>query len=315
MRAVVLTGSFDEPRVAVVDIAAPADEPGRVVIEVVSAGISKMEPHWITDWENADGTPRQQPVVLGLEFAGRVWSLGSSVEGLIVGQSVMGMLDPYRAGAMAEFVSAAASSVLPIPEGLPYEEASTLPLSGQTAWQALIRYGELRRGQRVLIHGGAGAVGCFALQIARWIGAQIVTTAAAKDEALCKQLGADEVIDYEHRRFEDLGGEYDLVFDQIGGAVQERSWAMVKRGGRLITIAGEETDAPDQERARALGISARFFIVDSNAHELRQLTDLVTARAVRPIIGKRFEFASATEAFDRSNRFAGKAVLVRSEPA
>ncbi|MBE7182606.1 MAG: NADP-dependent oxidoreductase [Terriglobus roseus] len=308
-----MTGPSNDPCVGVVVIEAPADEPDRVVIDVACAGISKMEPHWITSWQNADGTPRQQPVVLGLEFAGRVRSLGCAVEGLTVGQNVMGMLDPYYAGAMAEFVSAEAKTTLPIPGGLSYEQAAALPLSGQTAWQALVRYGELRRGQRVLIHGGAGAVGSFAVQIARWIGAHIVVTAAARDEALCRRLGANEVIDFEHDHFEDHDSDYDLVFDQIGGEVQERSWAVLKRGGRLITIAGEEADAPDQKRARELGVSAQFFVVDNNLPELRQLTDLVTAGAVRPVIGKRFDFASAIEAFDhRSSHFAGKAVLAAS---
>ncbi len=315
MLAVLLTGTFDDPHVEVGDVDRPGDESGRMVVEVASAGITKMEPHWITGWQKADGTSQSQPVVLGCEFAGRIRSLGAGVHVFAVGQSVMGGTEPYHKGAMAEFVSARADYVLPIPDGLSYEDASTLPLAGLTAWQALIRYGEIQSDRRVLIHGGAGGVGTFAIQIARWIGAHVVVTAASRDEALCRSLGANEVIDFEHERFEDRGRDYDLVFDQIGGDVQERSWAVLKRGGRLITIAGEETDAPDQARARALGVSARFFIVDRNNEELRQLTDLVVAGTVRPIIGKRFQFASAAEAFDdRSNPFAGKAVLICSAP-
>lgn len=313
MLAIVLTGTFDDPGVAVGEVDAPADEPGKVVIEVACAGISRMEPHWITCWQNADGTPRQQPVVLGLEFAGRIRSLGPGVQGFVVGQNVMGATDAYRNGAMAEYVGTEADHVLPMPDGLSYADASSLPLSGLTAWQALVRFGELARGQRVLIHGGAGAVGTFAIQIARWIGAHVVVTASRKDEALCRSLGADEVIDYRRERFENQTGDYDLVFDQIGGDVQERSWAVLKRGGRLITIAGEETDAPDQERARALGVTALFFIVDRNVDELRKLTELVMTRTVRPIIGQRFQLPDATEAFgDRTDRTAGKAVLICS---
>lgn len=202
MLAAILTGSFDNPQVKVGEVEKPGDRSDRMVIEVASAGITRMEPHWTTGWQQADGTPQAQPVVLGCEFAGRVRSLGPGVCGFAVGQKVMGMIEPFHKGAMAEFVSARADYTLPMPDSLSYDDASTL-LAGLTAWQALIRYGELKRGQRVLIHGGAGGVGTFAIQIARWIGAHIVVTAAAKDEGLCRRLGADEVIDFKHDRFED----------------------------------------------------------------------------------------------------------------
>lgn len=313
MKAIVLNGTIDDPLVELVDVEPPIDEPGRVVIDVVSAGISWMEPRWITHWRNADGTARPRPEALGLEYAGRIRSLGGGVEGHHVGQDVMGMLDPYRGGAMAERVTAEARHVVPMPKGLSHEQASSLPLSGMTAWQALVRHGGLRRGQRVLIHGGAGAVGTFAVQIARWIGARVTVTASAKDDALCRSLGADEVVDHRRERFEDLGGGYDLVFDQVGGDVQERSWSVLKHGGRLVTIAGEETDAPDQARARELGVTALFFIVDQDVDALRILADLVVAGPVRPVISERLPLATAAEAFiRRGDRLAGKALLVQA---
>ena len=281
------------------------------MVEVVAAGITKMEPHWITGWQYPDGTRRSGPVVLGCEFAGCVRSQSAEEHGFAQGQAVLGMTGQYRKGAMTEFVSARVQDVLPMPGGLSFEEASTLPLAGLTAWQALVRHGGLEQGQHVLIHGGAGGVGTFAIQIARWIGAHVVVTAAARDEDLCRRLGADDVIDFERERFEDRGQNYDLVFDQIGGEVQERSWLVLKRGGRLVTIAGEETDAPDQDRARALGVSACFFIVDRNVEELRRLAKLASDGVVRPIVGKRFTLQTVEEAFDdRSGRFAGKAVLL-----
>lgn len=246
-----------------------------------------MEPHWITGWQYADGTKRRNPMVLGCEFAGRVHSANMRDATFADGQSVVGMTGQYRKGAMAQFVSARTADLLPMPEALSFEDASTLPLAGLTAWQALIRYGKLAQGERVLIHGGAGGVGTFAIQIARWAGAHVVTTAASGDADLCRRLGADEAIDYEHQRFDEGGKQYDLVFDQFGGDVQERSWHVLKRGGRLVTIAGEETDAPDQDRAKALGVSACFFIVDRNTSELSRLIELVRNAVIKPIIGKR----------------------------
>ena len=314
MRAVELTGTMADSRVEVREVDAPQDEAERIVVDVASAGITRMEPRWATSWRYADGTPRRPPVKLGLEFAGRVRSLGLGVRGFAPGQDVLGMIEPSRGGALAEAVSAPAHQVCGMPPGLSYEDASVLPLAGLTAWQGIVRHGELAPGQRVLIQGGAGGVGAFATQIARWIGAHVTVTAAARDLRLCRELGADEVIDFERERFEDRGARYDLVFDQIGGEVQDRSWGVLKRGGRLITIAGEQDDAPDQMRARALGVTAKFFVVESDLGELRRLVDLVIAGSVRSVIGERFDLSSVPEAFgDRCGHFPGKAVLIRPE--
>lgn len=311
MLAVLLTGTKLDPHVEVGDIDAPVGSSDRLIVDVVAAGITWLEPTWITGWQNADGTPRSGPVVLGCDFAGRVRSLGESVSGFSIGQDVFGMTDAYHKGAMAQCVSVSVEEVLPMPKALTHDRAASLPLSGLTAWQALVRHGDVRNRQRVLIHGGAGAVGTFAIQIARWLGAYVVVTARGKDEELCKSLGADEVIDFETARFEDRGRDFDLVFDQIGGDVQERSWAVVKRGGKLVTIAGDGTEAPDQKRAHAIGISAQFFIVDRDRRDLERLTELVVAGTVRPVISQRLHFASVAEAFrDHSRRVAGKTFLI-----
>ena len=272
-----------------------------------------MEPYWSTGWQLPDGSRQERPLAIGREFAGQVVSLGPGVTGFEVGQNVVGAAGPYEQGAMAEMVSAAAEYLLPMPDNLSYDAASTLPLAGLTAWQAIIRYGEVKPNQRVLIHGGSGGVGTFAIQLARRASAHVIATAGADDAALCRELGAAEVIDYKSERFEECVGDIDLVFDQIGGDIQERSWGVLKRGGKLIAIAGEETDAPDQARARALGVSARWFMVDMNLDELQQLVELVIGGTVRPIIGQRLPLASAEQAFaEVSKSFAGKAVLICS---
>lgn len=310
MRAVLLSGTKEQPSAVVGSAPAPQERSGRLIVEVVAAGVTLMEPHWITGWETVKGAPRKSPVVLGEEFAGYIHGVPVGDDEHVIGQRVLGMTDPYEPGAMADYVSARSGYVLPLPEAVSFEDASTLSLAGLTAWQAIVRHGELKRGEKVLIQGGAGGVGTFAIQIARWIGAHVLVTAKVQDEALCRRLGADLVIDYQHQRFEDYGADYDLVFDQIGGETQERSWSLLKRGGRLVTIAGERSDAPDQGRAHKLGVTAIFSVVEKNVDELAQLLALVVNRDVRPVIGAHFNFASIEQFYDgNAPKFAGKAVL------
>lgn len=306
MLALLLKGSVDRPTVNVECIDEPREEAGRVMVDVVSAGVTRTEPNWSTSWD-ADGAPRKRPVVLGLEFAGHVRSVGPGVEGFAIGQKVMGLAEPSRGGAIAEMISAPADRILAMPDRLYFEDASVLPLAGSTAWQGLLRHGKLEKGQHVLIQGGAGGVGAFATQIARRTGARVTVTAAARHAPLCERLGADEVVDFEHDRFERYGRRYDLVFDQIGGDVLERSWDVLKPGGRLVTIAGEKE--PDQARADALGVTATYFVIDSNLAELAALGKLVADGAIRAVIGRKVRLARAPEAFEPASGMPGKTVV------
>jgi len=297
MLALTLSGTPENPSVEKAEAAPPVDAPGRVIVAVAAAGITRMEPHWMTGWETAEGMPRPQPATIGHEFAGTITSIGPDVDGFEVGQRVMGMIEPERDGAMAQYTSAAVDQIIAIPDGIGDVAASTLPLAGLTAWQAIIRYGQVKASDRVLIHGGAGGVGTFALQIAHWVGAEVFTTARASHAALCRELGADHVIDFERERFEDIARGMDLVFDTIGGETQERSWGALKGGGRLITIAGEASDEPDQERARELGVEARWFLVSLDRDELLHLSALVARDVVKPIIGRLFPLEDALKGF------------------
>lgn len=313
MLALALSGSPEDPTLEKIEAEAPQDAPGRVVVSVAAAGITKMEPHWITGWQTPDGSPRPRPAIIGHEFAGTISSVGAEVDGFRVGQRVMGMIEPECDGAMAQFTSAKIDQIIAIPEAVGDVAASTLSLAGLTAWQALIRYGKVKSGERVLIHGGAGGVGTFALQIARWIGAEVFTTARAGDAALCRKLGADHVIDFERERFEEVARDMDMVFDTIGGETQERSWDVLKRGGRLITIAGEATDEPDQDRARALDVEARWFLISLDLDELTDLTKLVADGTIEPIIGRLFPLSEALEAFLPATMLpSGKSVVTIS---
>ena len=172
--------------------------------------------------------------------------------GLAVGDEVFGFIDFRRDGADAEYVAARADELVPKPATLTHAQAAAVPLSALTAWQALFEQGDLERGQRVLIHGGAGGVGSFAVQFARWRGAHVTATSSARDTDLVRELGADEVIDYRTQRFEDAVADQDLVFDTVGGETWERSWEVLRPGGRLVSIAvprPPEREGDDGRRA------------------------------------------------------------------
>lgn len=314
MKALIVAGTPDQPDVAVAEVAAPPAAPGRLLIEPIAAGVTTMEPRWSTNWINADGGPRRGPVVLGREISGRVVEVGAAVAGFDVGQRVFGMIDAYRDGGMAQRVSVLPEEVIALPYRLDASAAATMPLAGLTAWQALIVHGGLVKGETVLIHGGAGGVGSFALQIARWIGAHVVTTAGATDADFCRELGADAVIDFRRERFEDRVGNVDLVLDMIGGDVQDRSWGVLARGGRLVTIAGEAEDAPDQERAAAAGVTAIFFIVAMDREQLARLCALALSGDVVPIVSRRIPLDEAERAFapGRTDPRRGKTVIMVS---
>lgn len=306
MLALRLSGASGRPSLAVGEVAEPRDEAGRVVVEVAFADVTRTEPDWSTNW-SPDGTPCREPIVLGLEFSGTIRSVGDGVQGFFAGQRVFGTTEPDRGGSIAECVSAAASMILPTPAPVADAEASVLGLAGATAWQAIIRYGGLARGQRVLIHGGAGGVGAIATQLAAWCGAHVTVTASAQDAKLCRSLGANEVIDFERTRFESVSAPYDLVFDQIGGEVLERSWDVVRPGGRLVTIAGEKE--PDQKKARERGVTARYFVFDNDRRELEALADLVAEGRIRPVIGRRIALDQADRAFAGQSGTSGKTVV------
>src|SRR5207244_2617740 len=169
----------------------------------------------------------------------------------IVGQEVFGMNDWYAQGATAEFCCAPPSAIAPKPARLTYVEAASVPIGALTAWQGLFDRARLQAGERVLVHGGAGAVGIFAIQLARLHGAHVTTTASARNLACVSQLGAEQVIDYRAVHFEDNIRDMDVIFDTVGGETLRRSWAVLKPGGRMITIAADSETTTDDRVKQA----------------------------------------------------------------
>jgi NADPH:quinone reductase-like Zn-dependent oxidoreductase len=296
------------------DTEAPPHAADRVLVNVEAVGLTFGEPHWVTNGTMAlpDGSTRPLPVIVGHEFAGRVAYVGAETSGFSVGDRVVGLIDFWRNGAAAEQASVLPTEITRLPDAVSAVEASTLPIGALTAWQAFFDFARLKAGDTVLIHGGAGAVGTFAIQIAKGVGARVIATARGEEAmALCRELGADVAIDTTKERFEDVAGPVDIVFDTVGRDLLERSWSFVKPGARLVTISGEAEDAPSPERAKALGIEAFWFIVKPDAAQLAEIVRWVAEGRITVQVDRTYRLGEARQAFLEAESRAkrGKTVL------
>jgi NADPH:quinone reductase-like Zn-dependent oxidoreductase len=246
----------------------PKPGPGELLLRVRAAGVITTELQWQPTTHNPDGSPRKHAIP-SHEFSGDVCARGDGIEDVECGQPVYGMNDWYQEGALAEFCVAPATSIANKPKSLSYEQAATVPISALTAWQGLTTHGHLRSGERVLIHGGAGGVGLFAVQFAKSLGAHVIATTAAAAIPLVKKLGADETIDYRGARFDLHLRNIDLVLDTVGGETLERSWNVLAPTGRVVTIV---SSIPSNAPQRAKGT---FFIVEPDGKRLAEFAELL----------------------------------------
>lgn len=274
---------------------APLPEPaaGEVRIKIRAAGVNPF------DWKIRQGMlesmlPHQLPLILGWDVAGDVDAVGAGVTHLAVGDAVYALADYARDGAYAEYLVVNAQLVAPKPAGLDYAAAASVPMAGLTAFQALYDTGHLAAGQTVLIHGAAGSVGAFAVQLAKLRGAHVIATARAADHDYVAGLGADQLIDYQNQRFEDLAKDVDLVLDTQGGEVQANSWRVLRAGGQLVSTAQPPqvpADAPTGTKGTMLG-------VQPGAESLRALTALLEAGQLRTLVQQVLPLSAARQAHD-----------------
>jgi NADPH:quinone reductase-like Zn-dependent oxidoreductase len=284
----------------------PKLSPDDVLVRVHATGITPAELTWGATYQNPDGSDRL-PSTPGHEVSGLVAALAPNVTGLRVGDAVYGLCDFARDGAAAEYGAVRAVNLAPKPRTLNHEQTAAVPLSALTAWQALFRHGGLEQGARVLIHGGAGGVGTFAVQLARWRGAQIFTTASRRNREFLRHLGAHEVIDYTTERFDEKLRDVDLVLDTIGGETQERSWKVLRRDGVLIALTAPVPPAKPEQ----YGVRAIFFIVEPSRDDLIEITRLLDSGTLEPIVAEVLPLARAREAFENGlqGHTRGKIVL------
>lgn len=246
------------------------------------------------------------PLTLGRDLSGVIERCGAAVQGAREGDEVFAFLGTDR-GTYAEYAKAKAGEFAPKPENLSHVEAASVPLAALTAWQGLFEHGGLKAGQRVLIHGAAGGVGHFAVQLAKAKGAWVAATCAQRDMDFVRELGADLVIDYQAQRFEDALENMDLVFDLVAGETQDRSFAVLREGGALISTL----QAPDADKARRKNLHVAHFMAQPDARQLGEIGALLLSGQVRPFIYATFPLADATlaEGALEKEHVQGKVVL------
>ncbi|WP_239123336.1 NADP-dependent oxidoreductase [Rhizocola hellebori] len=271
-----------------------------VIVKVHAAGFTPGELDWPGTWSDRAGHDRT-PSVLGNELSGVVAELGCGTTGFTVGQRVFGMTDWARNGSLAEYAAMETRNLAPLPAEIDHTVAAALPISGLTAWQGLFDHARLMPGQTVLIHGAAGAVGSMAVQLAREVGATVIGTGRAGDRERALGFGANAYLDLQADRLEDVG-EVDVVFDVIGGEVVERSAALVRAGGTLVTIAAPPKAQPSHARAV-------FFVVEPDRAMLAKLAQRVRAGRLKTSVGTVLPLAEAPVAFTRRPLVPGKTII------
>src|SRR4029453_431975 len=302
MKAICLRARGGPEALAYEEAPQPRPGEGEVLVRVHAAGVIHTELSWVPTWTTQAGEPRPLPVIPGHEFSGEIAALGAGVRDVGVGDLVYGLNDWYRDGAAAEFGGARVADIPHKPAGVEHVHAAATPISALTAWQGLVERAGLAAGQRVLIHGAAGGVGTFAMQLARWRGARVTVTASAANLNLVRSLGADEVIDYRAERFEDVVRDMDVVFDTVGGETRGGAWDGLKPGGRLVTVAASGEQTTDER------IRAAYFIVEPSRTQLAEIARLIDGGTLRPVIGAVFPLAEARQAYQHRPSH-GKVVL------
>ncbi len=312
------------------DLPKPQPGPGDLLVRVRAASINPV------DFKIRDGALKLVrkypfPLILGNDLAGDVEAVGPGVTKFKAGDAIYARLETDRIGAIAEYALVREINAAYKPERLDYVQSASVPLVGLTAWQALIDLAALQAGQKVLIHAGSGGVGTFAIQLAKHLGAQVATTASARNHALVKSLGADVAIDYRTAKFEEVAQEQDVVFDTQGGETLLRSFQSVRRGGVVASIGGNPGGKFAREwgmplpivwlltflnrkidaLCRAKGVRYEYLLMRPSGEQLDKITALVDKEIIKPIVDKTFSLDTAADAVNyvESGRAVGKVVV------
>jgi NADPH:quinone reductase-like Zn-dependent oxidoreductase len=264
----------------------PAAGDGEVLVRVKAAGVGPWDA-WIRAGRSV--LPQPLPLTLGSEVSGVVHHVGAGVSQFEAGDAVFGATNARFTGGYAEYAVASAAKLAKMPQRLGFIEAASVPVVACTAWQMVFEYGAVDGTKRVLVHGAAGNVGAYAVQLAKRVAHEVFATAFTDDVAYVRTLGADRVIDVRESRFEEVLPRVDVVLDTIGGETQDRSFAVLKPGGVLVSAVS----APDQRKAADHGVRALFFLVEVSSRRLEQLAVLIDAGELTTSVGEVLPLAEA----------------------
>lgn len=330
MKAFVLARYGKQRALQLAEMPLPELRDDEVLVEVHAASVNQLDAK-IRDGEFKLILPYRLPLVLGHDVAGVVVKVGPQVRQFKPGDEVYARVDDFRIGSFAEFVPVKEASLALKPKNLTMEQAASIPLVGLTAWQALVTRANLKKGQKVFIQAGSGGVGTFAIQLARHLGAIVATTTSTANVALVKGLGADVIVDYKTQDFEDVLRDFEVVLNSQDGKTLEKSLRVLKSGGRLISISGPPDPEFGQQiaasgfvklvlrllsagvrrKARARGVGYAFLFMQASGSQLREITRLIEAGAIRPVIDRVFPFEATNQALAHvdAGRAKGKVVI------
>ena len=315
MKAAIIRKYGNNDLVQIEDVPKPEVGPTDVLIEIAAASVNPV------DYKIRSGAlklviPQQFPLILGSDLSGVVVEVGQDVSSLAPGDEVYSRVNIRRMGTFAQFVAVHEDEVAKKPQNMSHVEAAAIPLVGLTTWQALHDVVKLQKGEKLLIHAGSGGIGTFAIQLAKYIGAHVATTTSAKNAALVKELGADEIINYREEDFVEKIDDYDVVFDTMGGTIRERSFQVLKHGGRLVSISGLPDPKSAKKRgfpfwirivlgikdrksmrwARKKDIDYQFLSIQPNGRQLHQITELIEAKHIRSVLDTVYPFDEVKKA-------------------
>lgn len=286
------------------------DKPSRkndaVLIKVHAASLNPID-DILRSGAFKDSMPLSFPYVMGFDVSGDIVEIGQDVRHFKVGDAVFARPSQEDAGAIAQYARVRESELALKPTNLSHAKAASVPLAGLTAWQALVTKGKLQKGEKVLIHAGSGGVGTLAIQIAKHLGAHVVTTVSKGNMDLVKSLGADQVIDYKNQSFEDEVSDLDLVFDMLGGDILKRSFSTIKKGGRIISIKGEDSDGLAQKH----GVHFETLWMNPDGAMLAELATLIEQGTIQPVIDSIYTMQDAAAAYEHlaAGHAVGKIVI------
>lgn len=291
-------GAIDN--VNIEDLPKPEINPNQVLIKVKACGINPV------DWKSTVYGYFEMPYTVGTDISGIIEAVGTDVTDFKIGDEIIGSLEWAKQGAFAEYVATETKYIALKPKSLSFQEAAAVPLAALTAWQGLFDKLNLQKGQKILIQAAAGGVGLFAVQFAKWKGAQVVGLASPKNEAFLKSVEVDAIIDYKTVDFSKITPDFDAVFDSM--ASSEQTIPLLKKGGSYVSI----TAKPSEELAQKHGVNATNFLFHSNAEQLKTIVSLIEKNHIKVFLDKQFKLTEAKNAlkYQHEGRSRGKNVLV-----
>jgi len=294
------------------EVSQPEPKQNELLIRVIAAGVNPVDGMIRSGMFDKEGH-RAFPIILGGDISGVVEKVGSNITKFKSGDPVFAYVSLDNSGGYAQYALVTEREAAPKPKSLTYVEAAAVPIVALTAWQALIDTAKLKAGQTVLIHGGSGGVGSFAIQIAKAHGAKVIATASTANQDLLKQLGADVAIDYTKQNFENIAKDVDVVLDSIGKDTLARSYGVVKKGGIIVSLVAR----PDPVELEKHGIRGEGLSVDPNSDELGEIGNLIDEKKINVIVSQTLPLSEARKAQEQvaTGHTRGKIVLkVADEP-